>query len=59
MLKDAPAAAFPYLQAAAGLAFLTRRDPDATLLAGGSRKGSKGNAVRVLQHAMPRLPPQL
>jgi hypothetical protein len=27
---------------------------------GGSRKGSKGNAVRVLEkHVMPRLPPQL
>jgi hypothetical protein len=26
---------------------------------GGSRKGSKGNAVRVFRHAMPRLPPQL
>jgi hypothetical protein len=44
---------------AAGLVFLTRQDPDATLPAGGSRKGSKGNAVRVLPHAMPRLPPQL
>jgi hypothetical protein len=27
---------------------------------GGSRKGSKGNAVHVLEkHVMPRLPPQL
>jgi hypothetical protein len=26
---------------------------------GGSRKGSKGNAVRVREHTMPRLPPQL
>ena len=33
-----------------------RRTHDAR---GGSRKGSKGNAVRMYTHAMPWLPPQL
>jgi hypothetical protein len=46
-------------QDVAGLVVLTCQKANATLPAGGSRKGSKGNAVRVLAYAMPRLPPQL
>jgi hypothetical protein len=39
---------------------LTARGALFKIAPGGSRKGSKGNAVRVLEkHVMPRLPPQL
>jgi hypothetical protein len=39
---------------------LTARNHACKIAGGGSRKGSKGNAVRVhLVHATPRLPPQL
>jgi hypothetical protein len=38
---------------------LTARGALCKIADGGSRKGSKGNAVRVLGHVMPRLPPQL
>jgi hypothetical protein len=39
---------------------LTARGTVFKIIDGGSRKGSKGNAVHVLEkHVMPRLPPQL